>query len=516
MAYVPTNEDIDLLRCKVKTIFTKIELLDSNMNVIDQLEGTTVDGTISIDADSDIRRTYTSTIYLNDKIPISKYDESELLDKYIRVYIGLKSNRTLKWYPIGLFVFNQNGYSYSETDHSLSISCSDLVSKLNNTLAGQLTGQSTVIKEGVSIREAIIETIKLGGFDKYLVDYWNRTVPYDLEYSTGSSIWDILTELRDLYYPFEMYFDDDTFVCKQIPDGYDDPIFISDAILNNFVISEQSNVDYGAVRNCVEVFGAGVSSDYWCNDCSYENGVYTLSFDTAIDLKNGKKISFVAPAANTTNDTFKIINGGVEFGVFHLYSGVDENGNDLLTPANTIKKDKYYVVKYDSKNSCLYYIGQQQAHAMVLLMDKQPNADQLEALKVAEGCDNLKVVYTQDGNVEQELYKSRFSIDRIGRRNLVLSGGEYENYATDESCMEIAQYEHWKKCRLTDTVTINTVLIPWLDVNQKITYKARYLKLNEPTQWIVKKISMALGTGTMSVVMSRFYPLYPEIVQINY
>ena len=38
--------------------------------------------------------------------------------------------------------------------------------------------------------------------------------------------------MRDLYYPFEMYFDDDTFVTKEIPSGLNDPsVMDADIIL---------------------------------------------------------------------------------------------------------------------------------------------------------------------------------------------------------------------------------------------------------------------------------------------
>ena len=71
-----------------------------------------------------------------------------------------------------------------------------------------------------------------------VVGYWNRSVPHDLEYDTGATIWQILTELRDLYYPFEMYFDGTTFICSEIPTGYDALTIMSAADFEDLVISE--------------------------------------------------------------------------------------------------------------------------------------------------------------------------------------------------------------------------------------------------------------------------------------
>lgn len=520
MAYLATNEDYDLLRNRVKTIYARIELLDKDMNVIDQLEGITMDGSVAIDADSDIRRTFSSKIYLDKSSAISKYEESELINKYLHVYIGLRSSLVTKWYSLGLFAFSENGYTFSQEENSLSVSCVDLTAKLNDTLAGQLTGLQTKITEGSSIRNAIISTVELGGFTKCMVDYWNRTVPYDLEYDTGVSVWEILAELRDLYYPFEMYFDEDTFVCKQIPDGYEDPVVLQDNVLRDFVIEEQSNVDYSQVRNCVEVFGASSSADYYCDNVSYANGQYTLRVDGA-SVTSSKKFSFLSPVDNQQNCTVLIIStiDGQEqtAGPYPLYYGVDVNtGEDKTLQGGVMKAGKYYVIKHDTRQKKFYYIGQQQTHAMVMLMDHVPDSATLEQMKKDENCDNLKVIGTQDSSETDDLYKSRFSIDRIGRRNLILSGGDYENYTTDEGCMEVAQYEHWKRCRLTDTLTLKTAIIPWLDVNQKVSYKANYLNMKEAVQWIVKNITIELSEGTMNITMARYYPYYPFIVQNKY
>lgn len=121
-----------------------------------------------------------------------------------------------------------------------------------------------------------------------------------------------------------------------------------------------------------------------------------------------------------------------------------------------------------------------------------------------------------DPSSDTQLYNSRFSIQQIGRRNKVLSGGEYENYTTDASALEVCEYEHWKSCRLTDTVTVSTVLIPWLDVNQKVSYAAKYLNSKIPVEFLIKKIDMTLGEGTMTLTLSRYFPYYPYIVENKY
>lgn len=168
------------------------------------------------------------------------------------------------WYGAGVYAIQQNGYSYNATTNKLSLSCLDLTSLLDGTLGGTLTGYATripmyerklTIKDGIKyyeddkkkphyVRDSIKETFELSGLTKSMVDYWVRRIPHDLEYNTGTTIWSILTELRDLHFPFEMYFDDDTFVCKEIPSGYDDPVVLDEDIFKSMVISEDASVDY--------------------------------------------------------------------------------------------------------------------------------------------------------------------------------------------------------------------------------------------------------------------------------
>ena len=73
--YVPSTEDIRTLYSHNIELYTRIDLLNDRMKTIDSLQGITTEGRISVDADADIRRTYTSTIVLDEKHAISQYSE---------------------------------------------------------------------------------------------------------------------------------------------------------------------------------------------------------------------------------------------------------------------------------------------------------------------------------------------------------------------------------------------------------------------------------------------------------
>lgn len=53
---------------------------------------------------------------------------------------------------------------------------------------------------------------------------------------------------------------------------------------------------------------------------------------------------------------------------------------------------------------------------------------------------------------------------------------------------------------------METLFIPWLDVNQKVEYRS--IATGEAKQYIIREIRVSPMTGTMSVTMARFFPLY--------
>lgn len=777
MNYVATTEELRMLKARTKHLYCKLELLDKNLNVIDNLEGLAQDGSISIDADADIRHTFSSTIYLKKNEAISKYSTEDWVDKLVHVYIGMKPvGGSIYWYSKGVYAFNTNGFTYNATEHNVSISCVDLVALLDGSLSGTLTGTKTTIQMGLKIKQAIIDTFKLAisygfiGHVDYMVDYWNRTIPYDIDFDTASSIWSILTQLRDLYYPFEMYFDDTTFVCKEIPSGFDDPIIMESDDFQDLVISENNSIDYSEIKNCIELFGASIDYDTYAENMTHtvtvnelavilqpeyfaakkeydskiasiknayydvygnidninrpkikwtadtmekyaafikenpyiEDGDYStvcgadgpwgdteettvqiaytpllVSGETLIPLVNedifsyideivstartncnnvmsklpdeilkldragiqksiygeeltvknmiaavegayikigektfmrlstvdvcaisgwseeelinkfGKSSTFVghsmhdvqsevwdakdklqavhddiveknSGAVKTSNVVLNVTNLDMEndcnialttpfegfcktvsitinntvtetdgenttpnvykHGPFTLYaSDVDEYGTDVQIDGTKLAADTMIVIKYSKDMKALYYRGEQQIHAMVMLVDKQPTEEELKKYKRDEACNNIKFISLEESTGSITEANPRFTIEKIGRRNKVCSGSEYEVYYTDESAMQCAEYELWKSCRLTDSVNVECLLIPWFEVNQKITYVPKYIDTHgEALEFIIKKIDISIGEGTMTLTLMRYFPYYPYIVQNKY
>ena len=450
----------------------------------------------------------------------------------MHVYIGIKTpNKDTYWYSQGIFAFNQNGFSYNASEHNISISCVDLVALLDGSLAGTLVGYKTVVSTGEPIQQAIIDTYKLSGMKDCVVKYWNRNIPYDIEFSADTTIWSILTELRDLYYPFEMWFNGTTFTCQEIPSGFDDPVILDSETLSNLIISESCDVDYSEIKNCVEVFGASVEYDQFVDEdkmkvTSKNDETQIVLTTTALEDTNDCTVSFVVPSSgfhSSVSVTIKntITNDDATTSVFThgpytLYeSDVDENGSDIPMDGALIPHDTMVVVKYSPSMKAFYYRGEQQQHAIAILVDRPRTDTEIAQAKADEACNNIKFICLQDDSTRYISYTNpKFTIEKIGRRNKVCTGSAYEVYTTNESTMQCAEYELWKSCRLTDNVKLECLLVPWLDVNQKLSYVPHYINTNgEELEYLIKQINISLGEGTMTLTMSRYYPYYPYIVK---
>ena len=68
MAVIPTQTDYELSQLKVRNNKLKVEVLNFNFQTIDLIEGNVIEGSISIDATADIRRTCSVSL-----VPTKKY-----------------------------------------------------------------------------------------------------------------------------------------------------------------------------------------------------------------------------------------------------------------------------------------------------------------------------------------------------------------------------------------------------------------------------------------------------------
>ena len=474
------QDDYNILSQQIITKYIKLEILNFQYNVVDEISGNLTAMSVNIDSDSDLRRSCNLTFVVTDASFDVKAGNKIWLDKFCRPWVGYENIYTgkIQWYNQGIYLINAPSWRYNATTHELSLAGLDLASKLTGLRNGELEGIPTKIPAGSSVREAMIAAIELAGFTKYTISECKDVdgniiaVPNDIEIAQGGTVWNIVTQLRDILPRYETFFDvDGVFIYQPIPTGSGDPVIIDDTIWPNLLIDESINNDFESVKNYIEVYGRTLDPTYFSTNTTYSGSTLSLTVaDYPTALTDNTIVGFTTPSTGDISAT-----GGISLKMNSLTASVlYEYGTN--NPVTALDNETYYVAYY---NQGWYLMGHQQP---------------------------VGIAY--DDNPDSPFYVN----GSIGRIRHVLYGGEYENITSDKLALERAKYELWKSTRLQDSITLTSIPNPWLDVNVLISHAIRGKSQENAAQYIIKSISTDYGIeGTQSINAITYYPLYPDI-----
>ena len=474
------QDDYNILSQQIITKYIKLEILNFQYNVVDEISGNLTAMSVNIDSESDLRRSCNLTFVVTDASFDVKAGNRIWLDKLCRPWVGYENIYTgkIQWYNQGIYLINAPSWRYNATTHELSLAGLDLASKLTGLRNGELEGIPTKIQAGSSVREAMIAAIELAGFTKYTISECKDVdgniiaVPNDIEIAQGGTVWNIVTQLRDILPRYETFFDvDGVFIYQPIPTGSGDPVIIDDTIWPNLLIDESINNDFEGVKNYIEVYGRTLDPTYFSTNTVYSGTTLVLTVaDYPTTLTDNTIVGFTTPSTGDISATSAISlkMNSLASSLLHEYGT-----NNLVTH---LDNETYYVVYY---NQGWYLMGHQQP---------------------------VGIAY--DDNPDSPFYIT----GSIGRIRHVLYGGEYENITSDKMALERAKYELWKSTRLQDSITLTSIPNPWLDVNVLISHALRGKSQENAAQYIIKSISTDYGIeGTQSINAITYYPLYPDI-----
>ena len=148
MAVTITKEDIRLIRQPSVECCVRINVLNNDDTVLDSLDGIIAGGTVTIDANSDIRRTCSFTIIPTIKQEIKVNETSFVwLNRVIKMEVGLKNLRTgeIKYYSQGHFVYTDTSGVYDASTNTLQVNCADFMAFLDGSRNGTLGQLQTII-----------------------------------------------------------------------------------------------------------------------------------------------------------------------------------------------------------------------------------------------------------------------------------------------------------------------------------------------------------------------------------
>lgn len=548
-SYIITQEDIDLLKQRHIQYQIRFEVMNPDGTILDEIEGIIQTGGYSIDANSDVRRTVSLTVAPTRLHPNNMTFGPEgniWINKTIHLYISVYNPRTKEYkpYSAGFYEYTSVSGTYDNATNSLSLSLNDFMITLNGTKNGEIGALNTTIpayKENPTtgeiiqhntIRAAMRSVVnQLGKIDSVYVDEIGEAyamkrfnpdylsyrdhhpawdcIPYDLEFSVGCNVLDIVKALRDLYPNYETFFDpiDNTFICQMIPSMEDDIVTLDNDFFSKVLIRQDSvDVDLTSVRNICEVWGEVIDADFYSDTVVKSGDTYNATISNYTEYKSRDAIALKLPATNNSAAYIKI--GSLEA------VPILNKETEAAYPAGYFEANVVYVFEIDKEyNSGVtttkaYLLGHFQVHAMDVLTDGTVGENvtvngvtvqkySLRYFQETYNCENVNFTVIPD---------SPFTVQKLGERLSVKSGDMYEALRSDSAAKQMAIYDNWKNCRLTDSITITTIMIPFLDVNTKVSFKAEGAAA--PSEYIISSINHNLDSLTSSISMYRFYPLY--------
>ena len=380
-------EDYNVLKQQYIKKYIRLELLDFQYNIVDELSGNMTKCSINVDSNSDLRRSCDLGFVVTTSTFDIKAGSKIFLDRMVRPYVGYENMRTgeIQWYNQGIYLVNNPQWSYNASTNEISMQALDLMSKLTGLRNGNLEGIPTKIAKDENVREAIIKTIELGGFTKYICEECKTNdgtivpVPYDIEIDVGGTIYDILTGLRDIMPNYQIYFDiNGVFHYEPIPLAYDDPVLIDDDLWPSLLISENINTDFESVKNYVEVLGHTWDVDYYSpsDKTTVSGGVITPTFADLKELQNDTAVGITLPSDIEAGGGTSILPDGYDQLEYIQSSGTQYIDTGFLVSSNNYNKIKFVVdcdiigkgsgasdwlINGSNINNAYFYVGQYQS-----------------------------------------------------------------------------------------------------------------------------------------------------------
>lgn len=493
----------------------RVELLDDDLNFVEEISGDIYSVAANIDATSDIRRTANLEIHMPDEFSVEEF-MTNWIDRAVRLKIGIcESNLYLHNYEkynyhiIGVYLLSEGALTYDATTRKMTVSLVDLMA-YGTSARGSQIGLGVFIGYGSNATDAlgafVARYMKLKFLD---IDEFPDVIPYDQTFDRGTYPIDVMKKIVSLYPTYEQFYGTDGYYhVHEIPTRIEDECLLDETVLDDLIISEKPSGSLSSIKNTTEIWGRVLPADYVATDCTLDGSTYTLSFLAEMETIAANATYCIVPEADSpANPSIRIplTNNETEADTLVLY---DSYGNDL--GAGAMKASLPYVIKcimmeVDGTPTKKFYLqGEKTIHVIVREVNKMPSDAEIAEDKALNDCNDIFYVVNPD---------SPYACDRNGKTiregevRQVLQGGDYTAIYTTDLAYERGKYENYLKTRMNTDVELKTVLIPFIDVNEKIQYTSPNTgKIN---QYLVKSVSMDVTGFTMTMKLSRFYNYYP-------
>ena len=484
---LPTQEEYNVGLQKFQKLYAKINLVNSVGQDLGTWESVVIGNpTFTIDSTSSIRRTCNFTIAATNGRGLNAElkDGAQIwLDTYLQIYLGIEDMRTgeVIYTKMGKYMLENPHRVYSATDNTFTIKGIDMMCKLTGLRNGNLEGVKHTIEQGTNVRNAILGCLELANIKDYVVDECQYDVPNQINIDAGGTIYDILQELLNIDPNMQMYFDvDGVFRYEPIPTGDDEQIIIDTDYWDKSLISYSIDYDFDSVKNVIEVLGKTHDIKNF-GEATLSNNTYSVDIPTIESYLDNIKVGFIAPSV-INNPKININSLGVK-------DIKDELGNPAKFQTHFTEEgttaNSYQVIKYNEEKGYFIYLGEITPYGTA-----------------------------QDDNPESPFYVN----GRLGKIRIVLEGGEYDNIYTSSQAQKRAEWELYRRCKLTDNIEITSVPVLWADVNCLIRISlpkgkdsnGNYIE-SETNTYMITSINTTFGVnGNQTIKASRYYPFYND------
>jgi len=344
---------------------------------------------------------------------------------------------------------------------------------LTGDRAGILHEYSAIVEYEQKIKDVMLNVLELCGIANYDVapicvlrnstNYWDESeaeddyyVPHTLEFGAGVSAYEILEKLVNLYPYWEIFFDvNGTFICQKLLMEEDTSfVVLADEDLRHFVISEDTSIDYSKVKNHIEV---------WGKDGAYYGEAKDETADSPFNVAAHKTMRQVFSGGNYDN-------------IYDRYKDVDLNAK-LLTEKITLEEEIADLTTTIQENK-------------KAMKEAEASGDTIASVAIQLAID-LAETSKKTKAAELKTVKSKITA------NLDIKG--------DDMAKDWAEQLLYENCRLQDSITLQTILLPFLnDVNFKISYRSKADDIVKT--YVVKSVSHDYsGIGSTTINAIRFY-----------
>jgi hypothetical protein len=237
---------------KYRTLYVKVEILNSQDKVVDRLEGVAIDGSVDIQAESLIRRTGNISFLLKSNL-IPTPSSPLWINNKIRLWIGIDYLDSIQYFNLGIFIFSNPNIIINNSDRTISLSLYDKMYKFEKTPL-ELTTKFTVGTPIPEVLKSVVQT--LGGENKLLINSNSLTLPYDLEFSPDETILNVIEKIQGLYMQWQCYYDENgRFIYEEIPNRLNDEIIWNFEDNTDFRINNNQEIKFDNIYNYFKIIG---------------------------------------------------------------------------------------------------------------------------------------------------------------------------------------------------------------------------------------------------------------------